>query len=70
LDGIIWTVSFLAVSSGNILCTFASFELPNTLIAGIVLHNIPEGMAVFLGSVKVMPWYSYASIIAHISLTV
>jgi hypothetical protein len=60
LDGIIWTVSFLAVSSANILCSFASlklqsFELPNTLIAGIILHNIPEGMAVFLGSVKVMP---------------
>jgi len=46
------------VSSCHILCSFASlklqsFELANILIAGISLHNFPEGMAVFLGSVKV-----------------
>jgi len=45
------------VSSCHILWSFASlklqsFELANILIAGISLHNFPEGMAVFLGSVK------------------
>jgi hypothetical protein len=51
----IWMALFGLFHFLPYLLAIASFEWPNTLIAGIVLHNIPEGMAVFLGSVKVMP---------------